>query len=87
MHMRECDPRRTTGNGVSFECPESGGGCGSRHAISGNIWTVTGELPDVTISPSIRCRGACQMHIQVSNGSISFCDDSKSGPDWAPADW
>lgn len=82
--ISECDPRRVEGGGVSFHCPESDGGCESRHAIPGGRgWTVSGELDDLTITPSIKCRGACQMHITITSGYITFHSDSKSGPDWS----
>jgi hypothetical protein len=83
FHLRDCDPRRTSDSGVSFECPEADGGCQGRHAVPGDRWSVTGTLPDMTIDPSVRCRGACQMHIVVTNGVITFADDSKSGPEFS----
>ena len=96
-HLRECSPRWISDDGVnrtgiSFECPEADGGCGSRHAVpcgprgpgdGGARWTMRGNLPDITIDPSMACRGACRMHINVTNGQIIFHSDSKSGPDWS----
>lgn len=78
--ISECNPRRVEGGGVSFDCPEENGGCGGRHVV-GKPWQVTGQLPGITIKPSIRCAGACRMHVTVTRGEISFDVDSKSGPD------
>lgn len=94
LHLRDCNPRWVSHDGVhrtgiSFECPEANGGCEGRHVVpttarpsGGAVWSLSGNLPDVTITPSLACRGACQMHINITNGQIIFHDDSKSGPDW-----
>lgn len=83
VRFADCDPRPVAGGGVSFDCPEANGGCGGRHAIPGDKWRISGELESVTITPSIRCRGACRMHIQITRGGIHFYGDSKRGPEWA----
>ena len=96
--LSECAPRwysRDGGvhrHGVSFDCPEADGGCGGRHTIptstepdgttSPTTWGVSGNLPNITLNPSIRCGGACRMHIQIRDGRVEFCPNSKSGPDW-----
>lgn len=94
-NLSECDPRWVTHDGVqrtgfSFECPESDGGCQGRHVVptssrpnGGATWEITGNLPHITLTPSIACRGACRMHITIASGVINFCPDSKSGPDWS----
>lgn len=76
---------RWTETGVSFECPEANGGCGGRHAIPRDRWAVSADLATLTITPSIRCSGACRMHIFVTLGRIEFCEDSEAGPDWSKA--
>jgi Family of unknown function (DUF6527) len=80
---------------VRFECPEADGGCGSHHVIpvspakdgsatEARHWDRHGDdFATMTISPSIRCAGACRMHVTVVRGEILFADDSKSGPDWS----
>ena len=90
--LTELDPHWVTnvgqsgGNGISFECPEADGGCGGRHVIPFDIWTPTtnggATFETLTLTPSIRCSGACQWHGFIKNGKIEFCADSKSGPDW-----
>ena len=96
-HLSQCAPewveREVDGQlvrrAITFACPEADGGCDGRHRIPVNgaagecSWRAHGELPNVTLDPSVRCSGACRMHIQVSSGSITFCNDSKSGPDWS----
>lgn len=90
QRIAECAPRWCEPSGVSFECPEADGGCDGRHAIPGAgpgaHWQISGTLENVTIVPSIACRGACQIHIVVTDGRIEFCSDSKSGPDWSKAE-
>lgn len=79
---------------IAFNCPEADGGCGSRHVIPvtpdvdgqpthGTRWQRAGDdLATMTITPSILCRGCCQMHVNITRGEILFHADSKSGPDW-----
>lgn len=81
---------------VQFDCPEANSGCEGRHTIpvapqrdgspgSGKYttWSRTGDdFASMSITPSIRCWGACQWHGHITSGAVTFCDDSKSGPDW-----
>lgn len=92
-HLRDCAPEWVTGDdgvrrAITFACPEADGGCDGRHRIPINgyaacSWGASGEIPNVTLTPSIRCSGACRMHINIIGGAIQFCPDSKSGPDWS----
>ena len=74
---------------VSFDCPEADGGCHGRHRIpldtrSACHWRVLDRnLATFTLDPSIRCSGACRWHGFIQGGRVTFCDDSKSGPDWS----
>lgn len=53
----------------------------SSNGVSG--WTVTGELPNITISPSI---GATVYHGWCQNGVLSDDLEGRQYPDeWAPA--
>lgn len=82
---------------ISFDCPEADGGCDGRHVIPVSHrkdgtpaphdvvrWRRIGDdFATMSLDQSVRCAGACRMHIQISNGRITFCEDSKSGPDWS----
>jgi hypothetical protein len=96
-HLRDCDPSWNEVDGVRiairFFCPEADGGCQGYHRIPINYggdqspagerarWGASGELPDVTIVPSVACHGGCRMHINITNGEITYGDDSASGPE------
>lgn len=79
--------------GVIFDCPMPG--CTHRQYIpttpeSGykTIWGLTGELPNITLSPSIRNipmkdhtgeLAGCAAHYFVRDGKVEMCSDSGQG--------
>jgi hypothetical protein len=90
--LEELNPKIAVRDGVivqvTFDCPEADGGCEGRHPIQTDPalachWAVSGSTAaDLTLEPSIRCAGACRWHGFVQAGRITFCADSKSGPEW-----
>lgn len=55
-----------------------------RQAAGRVTWNRDGDdLSTVTLTPSIRCSGACRWHGFVTCGRIEFCGDSQAGPDWS----
>jgi hypothetical protein len=81
MKLADLHPKYVQLDGVKtlrFDCPKCWADPDACHhcvrIVAEGVWTITGELPDITVTPSIQSDDPnCMLHIFITNGEIIGC--------------